>query len=88
MTSAWQDFASASSSTVLPVPKPPGIAALPPSATGNSASRMRWPVRSGAAEGSRAWTGRGSRTGQKWLIAASRVAPSAPRSVQSGTSSA
>ena len=30
MTSALQHLASASSSTVLPVPKPPGIAALPP----------------------------------------------------------
>ena len=48
MTSALQPLASASSSTVLPVPKPPGIAALPPCATGNRQSRMRWPVTSGA----------------------------------------
>ena len=77
MTSALQPLASASSSTVLPVPKPPGMAALPPSATGNRLSRMRCPVTSGAPAGSRARTGRGTRTGQSWPIASSRLAPSA-----------
>ncbi len=88
MTSALHALASASSSTVLPVPKPPGIAALPPSAIGKSESRMRCPVISGSSEGSRSRTGRGSRTGQKWLIATSCVLPSAPRSCRIGASSA
>ena len=41
------NFARACSSTVLPVPKPPGMIALPPRATGKSRSRTRWPVTSG-----------------------------------------
>ena len=91
MTSALQPLASASSSTVLPVPKPPGMAALPPCATGNRQSRMRWPVTSGALVGTRRATGRGTRTGQAWLIASSRrlaVAPSPWRSTHTGASSA
>ncbi len=87
MTSALQPLASASSSTVLPVPKPPGIAALPPSATGNRLSRMRCPVTSGAPAGSRARTGRGTRTGQSWPMASSRRAPSGASSVQTASNS-
>src|SRR3974377_62292 len=48
MTSASHHFANVSCSTVLPVPKPPGIAACPPRATGNNVSRMRCPVIIGA----------------------------------------
>jgi len=81
MTSALQPLASASSSTVLPVPKPPGMAALPPCATGNRLSRMRWPVTSGACVGSRLRTGRGTRTHQTWLSASSRRLPSSWRRV-------
>ena len=77
MTSALQPLASVSSSTVLPVPKPPGMAALPPSATGNRQSMTRWPVTSGSPDGSRARTGRGTRTGQSWPMASSRWVPSA-----------
>ena len=47
MTSALQPFASASSRTVAGA-EAAGIAALPPCATGNRPSRMRWPVTSGA----------------------------------------
>ena len=54
MTSASHHFASVSCSTVLPVPKPPGIAACPPRATGKSVSRMRCPVIIGSSAGSRA----------------------------------
>ena len=76
ITSALQPLARLSSRIVLPVPNPPGMAALPPSATGNSESRMRWPVTSGSSDVRRARTGRGVRTGQKWLSATSCVAPS------------
>ncbi len=64
MMSASLHFASASCRIVLPVPKPPGSAARPPRATGNSVSRMRCPVIIGDSGGSRRRTGRGRRTGQ------------------------
>ena len=83
MTSASHHFASVSCSTVLPVPKPPGIAAWPPRATGNSVSRMRWPVIIGSSAGSRSRTGRVCRTGQRWKKPISRVAPSPVLIVQS-----
>ena len=75
ITSASHHLASASCSTVLPVPKPPGSAARPPRATGNSVSRMRWPVIIGALAGRRARTGRGVRTGHGCRIATSCVLP-------------
>ena len=66
----------------MPVPKPPGIAAFPPRATGNMLSRMRWPVTSGSVDGRRAATGRGVRTGQRCVIASVRSRPLASRSVR------
>lgn len=87
MTSALQPLARLSSRMVLPVPKPPGIAPLPPSATGNSESRTRCPVTSGSSDGRRASTGRGVRTGQKCDIASACSAPSASTSVTSVASS-
>ena len=87
MTSALQPLASASSSTVLPVPNPPGTAALPPCATGNRQSMIRWPVTIGTTAGKRRRTGRGARTGQSWHIETSRRPPSAVRTVQTVASS-
>ena len=48
MTSASHHLAICCSSTVLPVPNPPGTAVVPPRVTGNSASITRCPVTSGA----------------------------------------
>ena len=56
-TSASDHFASACSSCVFPVPKPPGTVAAPPRATGKSVSITRWPVISGAPGSSRRATG-------------------------------
>lgn len=83
MTSAAPNFAMDCSSTVFPVPKPPGTMAVPPSATGKSTSRMRWPVRKGVSGGSRRATGRGRRTGQR----CSAVSARPPTSTTSGSSS-
>ena len=47
ITSASHHLAICCSSTVLPVPKPPGTAAVAPRATGNRRSSARWPVTSG-----------------------------------------
>ena len=51
--------------TVFPVPKPPGTATVPPSATGKRKSKMRCPVRKGRLASRRARTGRGRRTAQR-----------------------
>ena len=60
MMSASLHLASDCCSTVLPVPKLPGIAARPPRAIGNSVSRMRCPVIIGLRRsGKRCWLGRG-----------------------------
>src|SRR5665647_2301575 len=63
MTSASHHFATYCSSTVLPVPKPPGTAAAEPRASGNSRSSTRWPVPSGTTSSRRSRKGRGRRTG-------------------------
>ena len=47
MTSASAHLTICCSSTVLPVPNPPGTAAVAPLATGNSRSTTRWPVARG-----------------------------------------
>src|SRR2546421_5580011 len=52
--------------THFPVPKPPGIAAVPPFAIGKRKSRTRWPVTSGMVGMSRSRTGRARRTGHVW----------------------
>src|SRR5512142_1321688 len=64
ITSASHHFVICCSSTVLPVPNPPGTAQLPPLANGNSTSTTRCPVSSGGPASSRRWYGRGRRTGQ------------------------
>jgi hypothetical protein len=64
MTSASHHFASCCSRTVLPVPKPPGTAAVLPRATGKSKSSTRCPVDSASVPSSRSRAGRGWRTGQ------------------------
>ena len=45
--------------TVLPQPKPPGIAQVPPFAIGKRLSIVRWPVKSGVVGGSFCLNGRG-----------------------------
>ena len=64
MTSASHHLATCCSRTVLPVPKPPGTAAVLPRAMGNSRSSTRCPVSSGTVASSRSRTGRARRTGQ------------------------
>ena len=68
MTSACPHFASDCSSTVLPVPKPPGIVAVPPRASGKSVSIERCPVTNGVSSSSRPAAGRARRTGQRESI--------------------
>src|SRR5881628_3121502 len=62
-TWASHHFDSCCSETVFPVPKPPGIAAVPPFAIGNRKSITRWPVMSGTLGIIRFFVGRGWRTG-------------------------
>ena len=64
MTSASHHLASCCNRTVLPVPKPPGTAAVLPRAIGKSRSRTRWPVHSASEFSSRSRAGRRRRTGQ------------------------
>mmetsp|Transcript_17529 Transcript_17529/g.68000 ORF Transcript_17529/g.68000 Transcript_17529/m.68000 type:complete len:250 (+) Transcript_17529:1102-1851(+) len=54
--------------TVLPQPKAPGIAVVPPCTHGKRASRTRCPVSRGWSPASFSVTGRGTRTGQLWSI--------------------
>ncbi len=67
--------------TVLPVPKPPGMIALPPSATGKNVSRMRIPVMNGVVGSSLRLYGRPVLTGHHWLIVIS--VPSSSRATTS-----
>ena len=55
-----------SPATHLPDPKGPGIAAVPPLATGKNVSMTRWPVISGIPGASFWVTGRGTRTTHFW----------------------
>src|SRR5881296_2686792 len=60
-TWASHHFESCCSVTVFPVPKPPGMAAVPPFAIGKRKSRTRWPVTRGIVGISRSFTGRAFR---------------------------
>src|SRR5437899_1426138 len=71
-TWASHHFDSCCSETVFPVPKPPGIAAVPPFAIGNRKSMTRWPVMSGTLGIIRFFVGRGWRTGQSCFIVSLR----------------
>ncbi len=71
---------------VLPVPKPPGTAAVPPLAMGNMVSMTRWPVMSGWEMGRRVLVGRGVRMGHFWHIFTSWVAPRSSLTVMSTSS--
>ena len=53
---------------VLPVPKPPGMAAVPPFARGNMVSRIRWPVIRGFTAGNRLADGLATRMGHFWVM--------------------
>ncbi len=54
--------------TVFPVPKPPGMAAAPPLATGKKVSMTLWPVIRGCSRGSLSFIGRPNLTGQVCII--------------------
>ncbi len=54
--------------TVLPVPKPPGMAAVPPLEMGNRVSRILWPVKRGMSGMSFLFTGRPNLTGHLCII--------------------
>src|SRR3989304_3602726 len=64
--SLLENLAMLCSTTVLPVPKPPGTMAVPPSATGRSVSKTLWPVMNGTEGGSFVLKGLGTRTGHSW----------------------
>ena len=68
MTSASDHLAICWSVTVLPVPKPPGMAAAPPFAHGKNVSMTLWPVISGCSRGSLSFVGRPILTGQVCII--------------------
>jgi len=69
--SASDHLASCCCVTVFPLPKGPGIAAVPPFAMGNRPSRIRWPVMSGIVGFIFSVTGRGTRTGHFCIIVSS-----------------
>src|SRR3990172_5642163 len=78
ITSASAHLDSVCCMTVLPAPKGPGMAAVPPWATGKRTSMMRCPVTSGS-RGSKRWTsGREKRTGQVCMSRSSRPSSSRP----------
>ncbi len=68
MTSELLYLLSDCEMTVLPHPKAPGIAVVPPCTTGNSASSTRWPVSSGVLAATFSTHGRGTRTGHVCII--------------------
>ena len=68
MTLVFEYFATAWEIQVLPQPKAPGIAQVPPNTEGNNASRTHYPVNNGVFPTSFSTNGLGSLTGQKWLI--------------------
>ena len=63
MHCVFEYLLSACEMHVLPQPKAPGMAHVPPSTEGKSVSMTRWPVMSASRPGSFSSTGRGSRTG-------------------------
>ncbi len=72
------NLASDCSMIVLPVPKPPGTAAFPPSAIGKRKSNTRCPVMKGRSIVRRSAMGRGLRTGHacvRWSAVPSSSAP-------------
>ena len=71
--------------TVLPQPKAPGIAHVPPRTAGNSPSRTRWPVSSGSLARSLARVGRGARTGHSCSIENDFLPPCVPGIASSRT---
>jgi len=68
MPSLLLNLESACEITVLPQPKAPGIAQVPPRTAGKRPSSTRWPVSSGSLASSLALEGRGARTGQSCSI--------------------
>ncbi len=78
------------SSIVLPVPNPPGTAAVAPWAMGKKRSTTRWPVTRGAKGRSRSRTGRGQRTGhssQRFTARPATVATTSSSPVAPGPAS-
>jgi len=82
MTSAPACLARDCSTTVFPVPNPPGMIAAPPAARGNSTSNTRCPVMNGSVGGRRFRNGRGVRTGHLWTIGS--AVPSARNATAKG----
>ncbi len=74
-TSASLHLASWWRVTVLPVPKPPGIAAVPPFGIWKKVSMILCPVMSGSVIGSLVFTGLGCLTGHVWSIFISFLVP-------------
>jgi len=85
MMSASDHLANWCCVMVLPVPNPPGMAAVPPLPSGKNVSMIRWPVTSGSSMRSRSRMGRAVRTGQDWTIVRSR-GPSAVSTLATGSS--
>ena len=62
------NFDRACEMTVLPQPKAPGMAQVPPRTAGKRPSRTRWPVSRGSFARSLALVGLGARTGHSCSI--------------------
>jgi len=77
---------SACEMQVLPQPKAPGMAQVPPSTEGKRTSSTRWPVMSASRPGSFSATGRGLRTGHLCAMVTSTSSPvSSCRTCSSGS---
>ena len=73
MTLASENFAIECCVIVFPVPKPPGMAAVPPLAIGKTVSRTLCPVTSGWLAGSLLAVGLGIRIGHFWASLSSLI---------------
>lgn len=79
ITSALQYFESVCSTTVLPVPNPPGTMAEPPKGIGNMQSSTRCPVMKGWSPGNLRAAGRGDLTGHECNEVANLIVQQAAR---------
>ena len=70
----------------MPVPNPPGIAAVPPFAMGNRVSKIRCPVTKSRSAGYRFWMGLGMRIGHRCAMVSSFSSPERVRMTASGSS--
>ena len=76
MTSLLENLDTDWLMTVLPQPKAPGMATVPPWTEGKRASSTRWPTRKGLSAECFSVVGRGTRTGHVCIMPNSVFLPS------------